>query len=181
MGVLPRGRRVKAETLLNGLLLPSGNDAAIALAQRVSGTVEGFVQTMNARAAQLGLRCTRFSSPEGLDGAGNRSCAVDLAALARANLDQPRLSRIVRRRRAILPFPIKGGRIHLHNNNPLVRLGYPGITGLKTGYTRRAGRCIVATATRKGVRLGVILLRSPDPGVQARKLLDRGFRVSGGG
>jgi D-alanyl-D-alanine carboxypeptidase (penicillin-binding protein 5/6) len=177
IGVLPRGKRVKAETLLNGLLLPSGNDAAIALAQRVGGTLERFVQAMNARAAELGLRCTRFSSPEGLD-PGNRSCAVDLAALARANLDQPRLARIVRRRRAILPFPIKGGRIHLYNNNPLVRLGYPGITGVKTGYTRRAGRCLVATATRGGVRLGVILLRSSDPAVQARKLLDRGFRVS---
>jgi D-alanyl-D-alanine carboxypeptidase len=178
VGVLPRGKRVKLETLLNGLLLPSGNDAAIALAQRVSGTVSNFVTRMNAHAAELGLSCSRFSSPDGFNDNGNYSCAVDLAALARADLDQPRLARIVRRRRAALPFPIKGGRLFINNNNPLIRLGYPGITGLKTGYTERAGRCLVATATRRGVRLGVVLLHSPDPAVQARKLLDRGFRLS---
>jgi D-alanyl-D-alanine carboxypeptidase (penicillin-binding protein 5/6) len=178
VGVLPRGKRVKLETLLNGLLLPSGNDAAIALAQRVSGTVANFVATMNKEAAELGLSCTRFSSPDGFKDEGNYSCAVDLAALARADLDQQRLARIVRRRRAALPFPIKGGRLFINNNNPLIRLGYPGITGLKTGYTAKAGRCLVATATRGGVRLGVVLLHSPDPAVQARKLLDRGFRIS---
>ncbi len=177
VGVLPRGKRVKLETLLNGLLLPSGNDAAIALAQRISGTVAGFVERMNARAQEMGLSCTRFSSPDGFEDAGNHSCAVDLAALSRADLDSRRVARVVRRRRAILPFPIKGGRIHLFNNNPLVRLGYPGVTGVKTGYTRRAGRCLVATATRRGVRLGVVLLHSPDPGTQGRQLLDRGFRL----
>jgi D-alanyl-D-alanine carboxypeptidase len=178
VGVLPRGKRVKLETLLNGLMLPSGNDAAIALAQRASGTVARFVEMMNAQAAALGLTCTQFTSPDGFEDAGNHSCAVDLAALARADLDQARLARIVRRRRAVLPFPIKGGRLFIFNNNPLIRLGYPGITGLKTGYTRRAGRCLVATATRRGVRLGVVLLHSPDPAVQARKLLDRGFRIA---
>jgi D-alanyl-D-alanine carboxypeptidase (penicillin-binding protein 5/6) len=178
VGVLPRGKRVKLETLLNGLMLPSGNDAAIALAQRASGTVARFVVSMNAQAASFGLSCTRFSSPDGFEDAGNHSCAVDLASLARADLDQPRLARIVRRRRAVLPFPIKGGRLFIFNNNPLIRLGYPGITGLKTGYTKKAGRCLVATATRSGVRLGVVLLHSPDPAVQARKLLDRGFRLA---
>jgi serine-type D-Ala-D-Ala carboxypeptidase (penicillin-binding protein 5/6) len=178
VGVLPKGKRVKLETLLNGLLLPSGNDAAIALAQRASGTVANFVRSMNERAAELGLSCTRYSSPDGFEDAGNYSCAEDLAALARADLDQRRIARIVRRRRAVLPFPIKGGRIFLFNNNPLIRLGYPGITGLKTGYTVKAGRCLVATATRRGIRLGVVLLHSPDPAVQARKLLDRGFRLT---
>jgi D-alanyl-D-alanine carboxypeptidase len=177
VGILPRGKRVKLETLLNGLLLPSGNDAAIALAQRISGTVARFVEQMNQTAAELGLSCTRFSSPDGFEDAGNYSCPEDLAALARADLDQPRLARIVKRRRAVLPFPIKGGRLFIFNNNPLVRLGYPGITGLKTGYTQRAGRCLVATATRAGVRLGVVLLHATDPAVQARQLLDRGFRL----
>ena len=178
VGVLPRGKRVKLETLLNGLLLPSGNDAAIALAQRASGTVARFVERMNEQAAEFGLTCTRFSSPDGFEDAGNYSCPVDLAALARADLDEPRLARIVKRRRAVLPFPIKGGRLFIFNNNPLIRLGYPGITGLKTGYTAKAGRCLVVTAKRGGVRLGVVLLHSPDPAVQARKLLDRGFRLT---
>ncbi|MEA2316647.1 MAG: hypothetical protein QOD44_836 [Solirubrobacteraceae bacterium] len=178
VGVLPRGRRVKLETMLNGLLLPSGNDAAIALAQRVSGTVGRFVVRMNEQARALGLPCTRFSSPSGFQDAGNHSCAVDLARMARSLLDQPRLARIVKRRRAILPFPIKGGRIYLFNNNPLLRTGYPGIIGVKTGFTDAAGRCLVAASQRNGRRLGVVLLHSPDPGAQAQKLLDRGFRVA---
>jgi serine-type D-Ala-D-Ala carboxypeptidase (penicillin-binding protein 5/6) len=175
VGVLPRGRRVKLETLLNGLMLPSGNDAAIALAQRVTGTVERFVARMNEEARDLGLACTRFSSPSGFVDAGNHSCATDLAALARAVLDEPRLARIVKRPRAVLPFPIKGGRLYLFNNNPLLRSGYPGTIGVKTGYTIAAGRCLVAATQRKGRRLGVVLLHSPNPGKQARQLLNRAY------
>jgi D-alanyl-D-alanine carboxypeptidase len=178
VGVLPKGKRIRLETMLNGLLLPSGNDAAIALAQRVSGTVRRFVEVMNEQARRLGLGCTQFSSPSGFTDAGNHSCAADLARLAMADLRKPRLARIVRRRQAVLPFPIKGGRIYLYNNNPLIRQAYPGVTGLKTGYTDRAGRCLVATARRGDVRLGAVLLHSPDPGTQARKLLDAGFRAS---
>jgi serine-type D-Ala-D-Ala carboxypeptidase (penicillin-binding protein 5/6) len=176
VGVLPRGKRIKLETMLNGLLLPSGNGAAIALAQRISGTVAGFVRRMNQHARTLGMSCTRFSSPDGFEDAGNHSCATDLAGLARAVLDEPRLARIVRRRNAVLPFPIKGGRLHLANNNPLLRTGYPGTIGVKTGFTNAAGRCLVAAARRNGRRLGVVLLHSPDPGRQARVLLNRGFR-----
>jgi D-alanyl-D-alanine carboxypeptidase (penicillin-binding protein 5/6) len=177
VGVLPKGKRVKLETMLNGLLLPSGNDAAIALAQRISGTVAGFVEHMNARARDLGLECTRFSSPDGFVDAGNHSCAIDLAAMARAVLDEPRLARIVKRPRALLPFPIKGGRLYLFNNNPLLRRGYPGAIGIKTGFTDAAGRCLVAAARRNGRRLGVVLLHSPDPGRQATQLLNRGFAL----
>jgi serine-type D-Ala-D-Ala carboxypeptidase (penicillin-binding protein 5/6) len=177
IGVLPKGKHVKLETMLNGLLLPSGNDAAIALAQRMSGTVARFVTRMNDQARRWGLECTRFSSPDGFEDEGNHSCAVDLAALARAVLDRPRLARIVKRRRAVLPFPIKGGRLYLFNNNPLLRTGYPGAIGIKTGYTDAAGRCLVAAAQRNGRRLGVVLLHSPDPGKQARQLLDRAFAL----
>ena len=135
-----------------------------------------FVRLMNRKAEALGLTCTRFSSPDGFKNAGNHSCATDLAAIARALLREPRLARIVRRRQAVLPFPIKGGKLYLSNHNPLLRMGYPGTTGVKTGYTDAAGRCLVATARRGRVRLGVVLLHSYDPGTQARKLLDRGFR-----
>jgi serine-type D-Ala-D-Ala carboxypeptidase (penicillin-binding protein 5/6) len=179
VGLLPRGKRIGISAMLHGLLLPSGNDAAIALAQRAGGTVPRFVGIMNARARAMGLACTRFSSVSGIRDHGNHSCAPDLAALARAVLREPRLARIVRRRAAVLPFPIKGGRIYLYNNNPLLRSGYRGATGVKTGYTEAAGRCIVATARRGTRRLGVVLLNSPDPGRQAERLLDRGFSRTG--
>jgi serine-type D-Ala-D-Ala carboxypeptidase (penicillin-binding protein 5/6) len=175
VGVLPLGRHVRLQTLLYGLLLPSGNDAAVALAQHVAGSVNNFVVRMNAEAAQLGMGCTRYSSPSGYYDAGNYTCAADLAELAHVDLQQPRIASVTRAYSAALPFPIKGGKLYLYNNNPLLIYGYPGLTGLKTGYTEEAGRCLVATATRDGVSLGVVLLHSPDPGTQAAYLLNRGF------
>ena len=176
IGMLPKGRRVRVETLLHGLMLPSGNDAALALALRTAGSVRAFVREMNVKATRMGLGCTRFAGVEGLS-PGNRSCPADLVAIAKQVLETPRLARIVRRRRAILPFPIKGGKLYLYNNNPLVRRGYPGIIGVKTGYTDEAGRCLVAAARRGGVTLISVVLDSPDPGEQSRKLLDAGFRA----
>jgi D-alanyl-D-alanine carboxypeptidase (penicillin-binding protein 5/6) len=180
VGVLPLGRYVSVETMLYGLLLPSGNDAAVALAQRVAGSVPAFVARMNEEAAHLGLGCTRYSSPSGYYDEGNFSCAADLAVLAHVDLAQPRLARIARTLSAVLAFPIKGGKLYLSNNNPLLIFGYPGLTGLKTGYTQAAGRCLVATARRHGVHLGVVVLDSPAPATQAGRLLDMGFeRVYG--
>jgi len=177
VGMLPRNKSVRVNVMLHGLLLVSGNDAARAIAERAGGSIRDFVGLMNRRARTLGLGCTRFTSPDGLDD-GNRSCAADLAALSRAVLRQPRLARVVRRKRAILPFPGKGGILDLWSTNPLLRLGYRGVTGVKTGYTEAAGRCLVASARRGRVRLGVVLLGSPDTAGQARRLLDRGFAVS---
>jgi len=175
VGVLPLGRHVRLETMLYGLLLPSGNDAADAVAHTIAGSTKAFVSNMNAEAARLGLGCTRYSSPSGFFDEGNFSCAADLAVLAHADLEQRRIARIARTYSVKLPFPIKGGRLYLYNNNPLLIYHYPGLTGLKTGYTIAAGRCLVATAKRHGVRLGVVLLHSPAPATQARQLLDRGF------
>jgi D-alanyl-D-alanine carboxypeptidase len=176
VGMFKRGRWIGINTMLYGLLLPSGNDAAIALAQKAGGgTVRGFVQRMNEKASELGLTCSRFSNPDGFVNRGNHSCAADLAAIGRAVMREPRLRRIVGRRSAVLPFPTRGGKLYLYNHNPLLRAGYRGTTGIKTGYTVAAGRCLVATVERGGVRLGVVLLHSPDPGRQARHLLDRGF------
>jgi serine-type D-Ala-D-Ala carboxypeptidase (penicillin-binding protein 5/6) len=175
VGLLPLGKDVRLRTMLYGLLLPSGNDAAVALAQHVAHGVKRFVSWMNDEAAKLGLGCTRYSSPSGYYNHGNFSCAADLAVLAHVDLEQPRIASVVRTSSAALPFPIKGGKLYLYNNNPLLIYGYPGLTGLKTGYTVAAGKCLVATAERHGVRLGVVLLNSPDPGTQARQLLDNGF------
>jgi serine-type D-Ala-D-Ala carboxypeptidase (penicillin-binding protein 5/6) len=175
VGVLPVGRHVRLETMLYGLLLPSGNDAATALAELVAGSVPAFVRRMNVEAAKLGLGCTRFSSPSGYFDEGNFSCAADLAVLAHADLAQTRIARVTRAYSAVLPFPIKGGKLFLYNNNPMLIYRYPGATGLKTGYTVASGRCLVATAQRHGVKLGAIVLDSAAPGTQTRQLLDLGF------
>ena len=174
IGLLPRGRRVRLETLLNGLLIVSGNDAAIALAVHLAGTERRFVALMNRRAAAWGLRCTHFASSHGLED-GNRSCARDLAVLTRLAMAEPRIRRIVRRRQVDFRFPIKGRRLYLYGHNPLIRLGYRGAIGLKTGYTNAAGRCFVGVARRHGRTLGVVLLNSRDPAKHAPKLLDAAF------
>jgi serine-type D-Ala-D-Ala carboxypeptidase (penicillin-binding protein 5/6) len=180
VGLLPKGKRVRLETLLNGLLLVSGNDAAIALAVHVSGSERRFVRLMNRRAREWGLQCTRFASSHGLE-AGNRSCARDLAVLTRLAMAKPRIRRIARRRQVAFRFPIKGGKLYLTGHNPLMRLGYRGAVGLKTGYTSEAGRCFVGVARRGGRRIGVVLLNSRDPSRHAPKLLDAAFaRVRAG-
>ncbi len=174
VGLLPKGKRVRLETLMNGLLLVSGNDAAIALAVHVSGSERRFVRLMNRRARQWGLDCTRFASSHGLE-RGNRSCARDLAVMTRMAMSRPRIRRIARRRQVAFRFPIKGGKLYLTGHNPLMRLGYPGAVGLKTGYTSEAGRCFVGVARRGGRRMGVVLLNSRDPSLHAPKLLDAAF------
>jgi D-alanyl-D-alanine carboxypeptidase len=175
VGLLPLHKRVPVETLLYGLLLPSGNDAAIALAQHVAGTEAGFIALMNAEATRMGLRCTHFTTASGIVDQGNYSCATDLATVARAVLREPLLARIVGSRSVALPFPIKGGKLYLYNNNPLLLMRYPGADGVKTGYTVAAGQCLVATARRGARRLGVVLLGSKDPPDQAQRLLNAGF------
>ncbi len=175
VGLLPLGRRVPVRALLAGLLLPSGNDAAVALAQHVAGSTSRFVALMNERAAALGMACTRYAFPSGFVDTDNYSCADDLAELASVDIAQPRIEELSRQAAVAVPFPIKGGKLFVTNNNPLVLAHYPGITGLKTGWTVAAGECLVATAQRAGVRLAVVLLHSPNPAAQARALLDAGF------
>jgi D-alanyl-D-alanine carboxypeptidase len=179
VGVLPKGKKVPINGLLAGLLLPSGNDAAIALADHVSGSQRRFVQTMNRRAKQLGLRCTHFVSPHGLE-PGNRSCAADLAAMARMAMKEPRIARIVRHKQLATKFPIKGGKLYVNSTNPLLHLRYKGTIGLKTGSTDKAGHCFVGVVQRGKRRLGVVLLHSPDTGSQARQLLNAAFKAGRG-
>jgi D-alanyl-D-alanine carboxypeptidase (penicillin-binding protein 5/6) len=175
VGLLPKGKRVALTALLYGLLLPSGNDAAIALADHVAGTQTRFIALMNQKAQQLGLRCTRFTTVSGIVDKGNYSCAQDLALIAHLVLRQPLLARIVASRSAILPFPIKGGKLYLYNNNPLLVLRYPGVDGVKTGFTDAAGQCLVATARRGRTWLGVVLLHAGDTSTDAQQLLNAGF------
>jgi len=174
VGVLPVGERVPLGTLLKGLLLVSGNDAATALAEHDAGLVGSFVARMNEEARRLGLGCSRFTTPHGLEDAGNYSCPRDLAVLARADLANRRIAAIARSDHESVAFPVAGGVLELYNNNPFIRAGDPTITGLKTGYTAAAGRCYVTTAVRGDRELGVVLLDSPDPLTQVPKLLELG-------
>lgn len=171
---LEPGMRVEEGALFEAMLMSSANDAATALAADVAGTPERFVAKMNERARRLGLDCTRFVTPYGLE-PENRSCAADLAVLTNLALDEPRIPRIAGQERTVVDFPIRGGKRHLATTNPLLQEGYEGTIGLKTGYTEEAGQCLAAVVRRDGRTLVAILLDSPDPAAQAEKLLDAGF------
>jgi D-alanyl-D-alanine carboxypeptidase (penicillin-binding protein 5/6) len=137
------------------------------------------VAMMNERARQMGLTCTHFSTVSGVIDRDNYSCTKDLAALGHAVLEQSLLARIVSSRSAELPFPIKGGKLSLYNNNPLLLSRYMGADGVKTGYTQASGQCLVAAARRGQTWIGVVLLDSGDAADQAQQLLDAGFRKLG--
>ena len=186
MGGLAAGRRVRAETLLHGLLIQSGNDAAVALAVHAAGSERRFVRRMNRRARALGLRCTRFENVHGLDrrppgtpsrGAANRSCPADLAELTVRAMGEPRIARIVRRRSARVWLPRRGA-WWLRTTHPLLRAGHPGVIGLKTGWTPAAGRCLITVARVGGRNVGVVLLGARDPAGTTRRVLRAAGRRS---
>src|SRR5215208_6616015 len=177
VGVLPKGKKVSLKDLFYGLLLVSGNDAAIALAQHDSRTVPAFVRRMNRWRERLGLRCTHFSSPSGILDQRNYSCPRDLAVLARADLADPWIRRVAATREVRFPFPVKGNYLDLYNNNPFIIQRMKGITGLKTGYTEAAGRCYVTTQKLGGHELGVVLLNTPNPLDQVPALLHAGAKA----
>jgi D-alanyl-D-alanine carboxypeptidase len=176
IGVLRAHKRVPVEGLLAGMLLPSGNDAALALAGHIAGNNRRFARMMNRRARAMGLGCTHYVSADGIED-GNRSCAADLAAIARVAIAKRRIARLVHYEQLQVPFPVKGGRLWLNSTNPLLHLGYPGTIGLKTGYTDPAGHCFVGIVRRGSREYGVVLLNSADTGTQAVKLLNAAFRL----
>lgn len=167
------GERISVDDLLFALLLQSANDAAVALADHVSGSEARFVKDMNLRAATLGMRRTRFRSPNGLDDRGY-STARDLMTLTRTAMAIPSFAEIVATRFHTVPAP-DGDTRDIQNRDALLWL-YAGATGVKTGYTSPAGYCVVATAEREGRRLIAIVLGAPgDAFSDAAALLDHGF------
>jgi serine-type D-Ala-D-Ala carboxypeptidase (penicillin-binding protein 5/6) len=170
---LETGERITVEQLLYALLLQSANDAAVALAEHVSGSVPAFVKAMNAEAARLGMRHTRFYSPNGLDDRGY-STALDVARLTRAAYAQPMFARIDATRFHEIPSPAGPPRI-VQNRNVMLWL-YDGAIGGKTGYTSAAGFCVAAAAAREGMRLVAVVLGAPgEPFSDAAELLNYGF------
>ncbi len=169
MGIEP-GERYSVRDLLYGMLLPSGNDAAIALAEHVSGSEAAFVKLMNAMVGQLGLDDTHFTNPHGLDDPALYTSAYDIAMLGRELLHEPALAEIVRTRSYQPDW--QGGPLKNHN---LLLSQYPGALGVKTGYTDTAGQTLVAAAERGGRRIIVSVLGSSNVYVDAISLLDWAF------
>ena len=189
MGLVP-GERVTVRTLLYGLLLSSGNDAALALAaacedvslkdttgenaggdvsgDAVSGEPGALVAEMNRIAEELGLADTHFANPHGLDAEGHFSTARDLSVLAAAAMADPRLREITKTRE------FRGEGYSLHNHNKLL-WSLSGCEGVKTGFTKAAGRCLISSVSRGGRRMVAVTLNAPDDWNDHRALYDAAF------
>ena len=165
---LKAGEELTLEALLYGLLLASGNDAAVAIAGFCAGDVDTFVAWMNDKAAELGMEHTHFENPNGLNDEGHYSTAADMAALARVVMEHEALAKIVGTRSITV-----AGRTLTNHNKLLWR--YEGCTGLKTGYTDRAGRTLVSCAERDGQRLIAVTLNDPNDWADHAALFDYGF------
>jgi len=172
---LDPGDTLSLEDMLYGLLLPSGNDAALAIAESVGGgSIERFVGWMNERAATMGLHNTHFANPHGLDQEGHYTSARDIAQVARAFMAEPTLARIVRTPRHEVPGPPL---YVFRTSNPLLGV-YPGADGIKTGFTDDAGRCLASSAVRDGRRVITIVLNSPNIATDGSTLLDTAFALA---
>ena len=162
------GERYSVEELLQGLLLASGNDAALALALHCGGTERRFVAWMNEKAAQLGMEDSRFANPHGLDDPDNYGSAADLGLLMLACMERPELAKILK-----TPSVQIRGESYVNHNKLLWRC--PGCLGGKTGYTQAAGRCLVSCCEREGTRLVCVTLSDPEDWDDACALYDWGF------
>lgn len=166
---LREGEILTIQDLLYGLMLRSGNDAAVALALYCGGTVEGFAHLMNDKAHSLGLSNTHFENPNGLDAQNHYSTANDLAVLASYAMKNPIFAKIVSTKN------VKVGERTLTNHNKLL-WQLDGADGVKTGYTRAAGRILVSSAVRDGRRLVAVTINAPNDWQDHIQLLEQGFQ-----
>ena len=171
---LRAGDRLTLRDLAAGMLLASGNDAANAAAIAVGGSVEKFVARMNQRAGELGLSDTHFETPSGLDGETHYSTALDMAKLGSAAMSNPDFAEIAGSQSMQVRFLSPEKTVTYQNHNKLLSR-YEDCTGVKTGFTKKAGRCLVSAAERDGVRLVAVTLHAPDDWNDHERLLDYGF------
>ena len=170
---LKEGEILTLEELLYAMLLESANDAAAAIAIHVGGSIEDFAMMMNERAAQMGLESTSFANPHGLDAEGHFTTAHELAVIAAEALKNPDFAKMVSTYRHQIPFG-KESRRYLLNHNKMLKL-YDGAIGVKTGFTKKSGRCLVSAAERDGLRLVAVTLNAPSDWSDHRAMLDYGF------
>jgi D-alanyl-D-alanine carboxypeptidase (penicillin-binding protein 5/6) len=171
---LKEGERVQLKDLLNAILVRSANDACVAAAIHLAGSVEKFVEWMNEKAKELGMTNTHFVNPHGLHHPQHFTTARDLLTLTRYALQNPTFRSIVSQREIIISPTNKSALRRYRNRNKLLEL-YPGCDGVKTGYTIPAGKCLVASATRNGWQLIAIVLGSQDHFADCATLFDHGF------
>ena len=165
---LREGEILTVQELLYGLMLSSGNDAAVALAIYCGGSVEGFAQLMNDQARRLGMENSHFVNPHGLDAPGHYSTAEDLAKLAAFAMDDPIFAMTVSAK------TVRVGERALRNHNKLL-WSLHGADGVKTGYTKAAGRLLVSSVCRDGRRLICVTINAPDDWQDHKTLQERGF------
>lgn len=171
---LQEGDIVSRRALCYGMLLPSGNDAANAAAVSVSGTMNNFADEMNKKAAEIGMENTHFVNPSGLDAQGHYSTAYDMALLARYAMKNDEFCKICGSSSASLEYGNPPYMRTLYNSNKLL-LQYDGCTGIKTGFTDEARRCLVSSAERDGKQIIAVTLNAPDDWSDHAVLLDYGF------
>ncbi|MDR1240327.1 MAG: D-alanyl-D-alanine carboxypeptidase [Oscillospiraceae bacterium] len=173
MGLMPEDK-INLETLAKGMLLPSGNDAANAAAILISGTLEKFVELMNEHGKQIGMKNTNFCTPSGLDYGNHCSTAIDMAVLGAYAMENENFSSIVRKNHIKINFSDSKRTIMLENHNKLLKL-YKYCVGIKTGFTKKAGRCLVSCAEKNDVRLVAVTLNAPNDWDDHKKLYEFGF------
>ena len=171
---LTKGETLTLEQLLYALLLESANDAATAIAMAVAGSVEAFAEKMNQRAASLGLKDTHFVNPHGLDHEEHYTTAYELAVITRAALQNETFRAICATTRKTIPLRGEEGIRLLLNHNKLLD-SYEGCIGVKTGFTKKTGRCLVSAAEREGITLIAVTLNAPDDWRDHTAMLDYGF------
>lgn len=171
---LRKGEQVTQEDLLWAILLRSANDACVASAEHVAGSEEAFVALMNAKAQELGMKDTHFVNPHGLHHPDHYSSAYDLGILARYAMNHPLFAEIVGRKRRRIQRSMEKQDVVLVNKNRLLFL-WNLADGVKTGYTRQAGHCLVASASQEGWRLIAVVLKSNNAFADSRALLEYGF------
>lgn len=169
---IEQGDELTLEELVFGMLLNSGNDAACAVAEHLGGSVEDFARDMTDRARELGAVNTSFKNPSGLDADGHYSTAYDMAVLTSYALQNEKFREIVSTKNA--QIDVGGAVCYLKNHNKLL-WSYEGCIGVKTGYTKSTGRCLVSAAERDGVTLVAVTLGAPDDWNDHKKMLDFGF------
>ncbi|MBQ9780348.1 MAG: D-alanyl-D-alanine carboxypeptidase [Clostridia bacterium] len=173
---LTEGEVLTLEELLYALMLSSANDAAVAIAMAVSGSVEAFSERMNQKAVALGLKNTHFVNPHGLDDPEHYTTAYELAVIAKEAMSHDLLKTIISTERKTIPHNGEEGVRLLLNHNKLLRT-YDGAVGVKTGFTKKSGRCLVSAAEKDDLALIAVTLNAPDDWRDHTKLLDYGFSL----